>query len=296
MNWDNAGQLKSRTWNGETQVYGYDPAGQLLSVTAITPQSQPSSNSNPYRQVGNIQLRPETLLESYQYDGAGNMLTKYEEGSHTVMTYDSGNQLKTADTSGHVTQFQYDVGRLISQTGPEAKSMLYGFMDKVLVLTKGRGQRIGYDYYPDGQLAAKGPLRFTTKDQSAASANGASLFRQLSALESGDSGLEQSETQKQFEITEEYLWDGLGLLYRDGETYAIEPHPSGGVPIAATRDPQSQTSSYYINDILGTTLAAVHPDGVEIVSLTAFGKPGGLKTNSAPETAASKLSTDSVTP
>ena len=68
--------------------------------------------------------------------------------------------------------------------------------------------------------------------------------------------------------------NGVGrLTERDGETYAIEPHPSGGLPIVSTNDPQNRMNTYYINDILGTTLAVVHPDRIEIVPLTAFGRP-----------------------
>ena len=53
------------------------------------------------------------------------------------------------------------------------------------------------------------------------------------------------------------------------------------------------SATYYINDTLGTTLAAVHPHRFEIVPMTAFGKPAAakpgaavpasLETNSLPE-------------
>jgi YD repeat-containing protein len=48
--WDSANQLTSRTWNGQTQLYAYDPSGQLLSVT--------DGNSK-------------ALLESYAYEKQG---------------------------------------------------------------------------------------------------------------------------------------------------------------------------------------------------------------------------------
>ena len=286
--WDNAGQLTSRAWNGETQVYGYDPSGELTSVTALPPSAgenssfyQPASNPAPAAQP--------KLLESYRYDAAGNMLQKYEEGQTTVMTYDAANQLKTATMGADLVDFTYDAaGRLVSETGPEAKTRQYGFLDKILVLAKADGTRLGYDYYPDGQLAAKGPLQTPTAAQPA---SGTSLLKQLAAMGAGDDDLAQSETQKSMGVTEEFVWEGLALFYRDRETFAIEPHPSGGVPIVSTNDPQNGMNTYYINDILGTTLAVVHPDHIEIVPLTAFGRPRPATQSSAPNAEPPKLST-----
>lgn len=60
----------------------------------------------------------------------------------------------------------------------------------------------------------------------------------------------------------------------------MEPHVSGGVPLLSTQGPTSEPV-YYINDILGTTLAVVSSDRVEIAPMTAFGKPTGVKPASA---------------
>ncbi len=43
---------------------------------------------------------------------------------------------------------------------------------------------------------------------------------------------------------------------------------------------------------LGTTLAVVHPEGVEIVPLTAFGNPRGATSPSTAKVEAPKLSTE----
>ncbi len=298
--WDAAGQMTSRQWNGETQVYSYDASGQLLTVATPASTASPASqaaagaSASDYRKASNPPSAAANILESYSYDAAGNMLEKYEEGVRTVMTYDAGNELKTATVRGIATAFAYDnAGRLLSDFGPDAKTREYGFQDKVLVLTKPGGIRIGYDYYPDGQLAAKGPLQSGSRaGTSAGEKTGVSLADQLSALKETDSDLEQSDTQKAMGITEEFLWDGLALLYRNGETYAVEPHPNGGIPIAATNDPQSDTRTYFINDIIGTTLAVIHPDGIEIVPLTAFGKPRTSNLPSALKPEVPKISTE----
>jgi len=52
----------------------------------------------------------------------------------------------------------------------------------------------------------------------------------------------------------------------------MEPHFSGGAPAASSPAPTAPLT-YYLTDILGTTLAVVHPDRLEILPLTAFGKP-----------------------
>jgi YD repeat-containing protein len=319
--WDAAGQLLSRTWNGERQTYSYDLSGQLLTVSAASashPERSAPLSKDPANLKSDIRKASSTtpppaanhlLIESYKYDSAGNMLEKFEHGLKTVMTYDAANQLKTSTSTSILggtqspasqTIFQYDLaGRLVSSChpeppeGPQTVSREYGLLDKVLVLTRPDGTRIGYDYYPDGQLAAKGPLpkELSSNPQSATpnaqpQKSGLELLKQLVTLKAEDADLAPSAEQKTMGVTEELVWDDLALLYRNGETYAIEPHVSGGVPIASSRDPQSVTKTYFINDILGTTLAVITPDRIQITPLTAFGKPLAMKTGSSltPET------------
>jgi YD repeat-containing protein len=259
------------------------------------------------------------LLEFYRYDAAGNMLEKFEDGLKTEMTYDAANQLSTAATSeGEKTSFQYDAaGRLTTSTShvernegshgsPATTARSYGLLDKVLVLTKSDGTQIGFDYYPDGQLAAKGPLT-KNADQAAKTALESPAtnplqagFQQLKALVASKNpshDLVQSAEQQAMKITEELAWDGLALLYRNGTSYAIEPHISGGIPVASTNDPAAPAKTYYINDILGTTLARITPDRVEVMPMTAFGKPRGTNiANSAAPSAAPTLSPEPVVP
>ena len=47
---------------------------------------------------------------------------------------------------------------------------------------------------------------------------------------------------------------------------------SGSICVAPFSNP-SATPTYFLNDILGTTLAVIHPDRIEVVPMTAFGKP-----------------------
>ena len=62
---------------------------------------------------------------------------------------------------------------------------------------------------------------------------------------------------------EEFMWDGLALIWRSGVTYINEPYVTGGNPVLAGDD-------VLFNDMLGSTLA-VNGKSVE---MTSFGETG----------------------
>ena len=273
--WDAAGQLLSRTWNGETQLYGYDPSGQLLSVTEGR-TVQGSASESPTRAADEVtevnnpdpnSLAISSILERYQYDMAGNMLSKAEQGKETTMAYDVANQLVSTRTGDQITGFSYDAaGRLKTRTiGDQVQTRHYGFLDKVLLLENPDGSRIAYDYYPDGHLAAKADLPPRVDVEGSHPSKPLAL---LTALDEPASDKAATPIQS---FREELVWDGLALLYRNNVSYAVESHLSGGVPLVASRG-TTEPPTYYISDILGTTLAIISSDIVELVPMTAFGK------------------------
>lgn len=258
--WDDAGQLLARAWNGETQLYKYDKAGQLLEVNAINhadlAKVAPAATASASG-LSTINAQPSTLIESYQYDLAGNISEKFEHGLTTAMTYDPANQLATLSTSGtsgaisnqpSTINFGYDpAGRITERAAPESENhqssianhkSTYGYLDKLLRLDRSDAT-ILYDYYPDGQLATKSVIP-TNHDSPITS------------------------------HAEDFIWDGLTLLYRNGTGYATEPHISGGIAVSKTKD---GATSYVINDILGTAMAIVTDTQLKLASLTAFGRP-----------------------
>jgi hypothetical protein len=162
-----------------------------------------------------------------------------------------------------------------------------------LTVAQSGGTRIGFDYYPDGQLAAKAPLPAGVElTKAGGKSNSVSGFFAKLAGEKPDEETPESsamQTALNQNLREQLVWDGLALLYRNGVAYAVEPHVSGGVPVTASAGPGA-IPTYYVNDILGTTLAVIRPDGVEIVPMTAFGKPKGG------QGAASALSPESALP
>ena len=106
------------------------------------------------------------------------------------------------------------------------KTYRYGYLDKVMSVSDGK-QKLTYDYHADGQIA------------SANYGNGK---------------------------TEEFLWDGLALIHRDGEQFINEPHIGGGNPVVSSKGVS------YFNDMLGTTVGSKSNGKYSAAVLTAFGE------------------------
>lgn len=249
--WDSANQLTRRTWNGETQRYEYDSGGQLLKVLDD--------------QTGQV-------LESYRYDPAGNMLEKKVGERRAGMAYNAANQLvkvydlpSVADDDAEnraagavmaqgkpaleVGAYSYDkAGRMLGIEGQGTNA--YGWLDKVTELTQPDGSKVTFTYWPDGQLAANQAIAAASIKNTPQGAN------------------------PQPNIAHDtFLWDGLALLKRNDTIYIIEPHPSGGIPVASHPVGRPDQITWHLNDLLGTTLATVKQGAPRFAKLTAFGQP-----------------------
>jgi len=258
--WDAASQVTKRSWDSATQRYEYDPSGQLLKV---------------------IDDASGTVLEAYTYDKAGNMLEKVIGDEKTTMTYNAANELDTrtvvkgGDGAGRdgspqpsvastKLTYRYDqAGRLLGYEGGPQNH--YGWLDKLTDITLPDGSKVAYTYWPDGQLASK-KMETPHATDATDTKNDAGIQRVSNSPSTINS---QPSTAPQ----EHFLWDGLALLRRNDTVYLIEPHPSGGVPIASHPVGASGPVTYYLNDMLGTTLATVQDGEVEYAKLTTFGQP-----------------------
>ena len=249
--WDAADQLSSRTWNGVKLDYGYDPAGQLLSVTDSGEKE---------------------LIEAYRYDPAGNMRARFAHRALTVMTYNAANHLERSynlpaaldiddalalsvaelekAATKTITHLYDKAGRLL---GDDPKNPTrYGWLDKLVEAPLPGGGKVRHEYWPDGHIASV--------------TNVPGSIRPVSTL--------------QAPAKETFLWDGLALIKRNDTIYIIEPHPSGGIPIASHPVERPDQITYHLNDMLGTTLATVGPAGIHFTALSSFGAPQArLETN-----------------
>jgi len=148
-------------------------------------------------------------------------------------------------------------------TGPSGGAMsTYGWLDKVTTLTQPDGTQVAFEYWPDGQLAAK---KILTTENTESTETGIQKISNPPAT--------PSPINAKPSTSETFLWDGLALLRRNDTIYIIEPHPSGGVPIASHPVGDNNNLTYYLNDMLGTTLATVEGGVTRYAKLTAFGQP-----------------------
>ncbi len=188
------------------------------------------------------------------------MLTKTLNGELTTMTYNAANQLVTSTTgsSDPLTYSYDDAGRLLGSGG--ALISTYGWLDKITTAQQANGSTLTYQYWPNGHIAS-----ITSK--------GAPSLAPTEPSSTSPSTALSSET---------FLWDGLALIKRNDTLYLIEPHPSGGIPIASHPVGEPEMITYHLNDLLGTTLATVGPEGIRFSNLTSFGQPLKSPSNAAP--------------
>ncbi len=244
ISYDATGRLVSMIFAGGpipsplTLTYQWDDADQVLRRTwAGEIQRYQYDLAGRLAKVFDDQTGKE--VESYSYDKAGNIVEKTIDGEKTVMVYNAANELVSSIGPDGTHAYTYDkAGRLI---GPPQKT--YGWLDKVIRTVSPIGTPIALTYWPDGQLAAEGSA----------------------------SGDVSKVTWQPGSDGETFLWDGLALLRRNDVIYIAEPHPSGGVAVASHLI-GSNEMTYYINDLLGTTLAVIKGGAIEYSHLTSFGQ------------------------
>jgi YD repeat-containing protein len=264
--WDAGNELVSRSWNGETQWFSYDVAGRLTGVFSDRAKTK--------------------ALETYQYDPAGNITEKMVYDEKAAMNYNAANQLVQMSGNGRSVSYTYDAAGRLTETVDSAvgkTSNHYGWLDKTVTLERKGIGAIALDYYPDGHLAVKGVvdsvLLAESMKPSATPVRGkdeegtfAKLMK-LVGLRTEDEAMNANACQTQMKVADVYVWDGLGLLRRNQEVYAIEPHISGGAAVYVARVGDLKSGRYLINDMLGTTLAEVDGEQIRFNNLSSFGLP-----------------------
>ncbi len=275
------------------QHYRYDLLGRLVAVTSPEfPQ----------------------LDETYVYDESGNLLEKTVAGKTATFTYDLANQLRTRETGGEITRYRYDkAGRLAEERvgNTVVADYRYGYRDRVMeVVRDDSAARFFYD--AGGLLVGKQKGKLPDPAYQIAHA-GFGFF----GKDEGPAPVYESTG------IEPWVWEdafGAGgaprgakaLLARGAETFANEPHVSGGVPIVSKtvasgtspmKDPVEQDLSYHVSDFLGNSLLELRDEektgfdgsrkstagfayltaslGSEVVGNSASGEVGGSEASGA---------------
>lgn len=154
LQYDKLGRLKTRTGPDSTTGYGYDPSGNLLTVTegaAVLTRTY-----EPTRDLVSTYTNAAGDVIGYTYDANGNLSTLTYPGGKTVTYgYDTNDRMvKVTDWSGRITKMGYDLsGRLTSIKRPNGttRRMAYDAAGQMTNFTEVR---------PRGELIASQSWRY----------------------------------------------------------------------------------------------------------------------------------------
>ena len=197
----------------------------------------------------------------YFYSDDGTLIGKAFNGKRVNFEYDlRGQLLAVKDAQGNdLERYTYDpAGNRLSKT-INGLTTTYTY-DKAnqLVTSTVNGVTTHYKYDAAGRMIQAGDKKYIYNGQNKVAEvrqNGKTIARfeynidgQIAKAIYGDK-------------VEEFMWDGLALIWRSGVTYINEPYVTGGNPVMAGDD-------VLFNDMLGSTLA-VNGNPVE---MTSFGE------------------------
>ena len=199
----------------------------------------------------------------YFYSDDGTLTGKAFNGNRVNFEYDlRGQLLAVKDAQGKdLERYTYDpAGNRLSKTINGVTTTYTYDKANQLVTSTVNGVTTHYKYDAAGRMVQAGDKSYIYNGQNKVSEvrqNGKTVAKfeynidgQIAKAIYGDK-------------VEEFIWDGLALIWRSGVTYINEPYVTGGNPVMAGDD-------VLFNDMLGSTLA-VNDKAVE---MTSFGETG----------------------
>ena len=197
----------------------------------------------------------------YFYADDGTLIGKAFNGKRVNFEYDlRGQLLAVKDTQGKdLERYTYDpAGNRLSKTINGVTTTYTYDKANQLVTSTVNGVTTHYKYDAAGRMIQAGDKKYIYNGQNKVAEvrqNGKTIAKfeynidgQIAKAIYGDK-------------VEEFMWDGLALIWRSGVTYINEPYVTGGNPVMAGDD-------VLFNDMLGSTLA-VNGKSVE---MTSFGE------------------------
>ena len=197
----------------------------------------------------------------YFYADDGTLIGKAFNGTRVNFEYDlRGQLLAVKDASGKdLERYTYDpAGNRLSKTINGVTTTYTYDKANQLVTSTVNGKTTHYKYDAAGRMIQAGDKKYIYNGQNKVvevRQNGKTIARfeynidgQIAKAIYGDK-------------VEEFMWDGLALIWRSGVTYINEPYVTGGNPVMAG-------DNVLFNDMLGSTLA-VNGNPVE---MTSFGE------------------------
>ena len=183
-------------------------------------------------------------IQHYSYDKKGQLTAVVDFATHEVVeqyVYDPAGNILRKTVNGRTTVYTYDkANQLVSSecngkitkyeydaagrlVKEGNKSYTYAWLDKLVSVSEAGKVSANFSYHFDGQIA----------------------------------GVTYADGRR-----ENYLWDGLALIHRDGTELLNEPAVTGGNPVLSG-------DKVLFNDLLGNTLGVKDQSSYQPIRMTA---------------------------
>ena len=233
-----------QTVNGVPVEYSYDKYGRLVRKALMGFSGSPAVSELKYfyDPDGTIIAREVNgVRQAYKYDRRGQLL---EVVGQERYAYDPAGNILSKTVNGVTTTYRYDRANQLVSSETEGKvtkyaydaagrlvkegnkSYTYAWLDKLVSVSEAGKVSANFSYHFDGQIA----------------------------------GVTYADGRR-----ENYLWDGLALIHRDGTELLNEPAVTGGNPVLSG-------DKVLFNDMLGNTLGVKGKNAYQPIKMTAFGE------------------------
>ena len=197
----------------------------------------------------------------YFYSDDGTLTGKAFNGKRVNFEYDlRGQLLAVKDASGKdLERYTYDpAGNRLSKTINGVTTTYTYDKANQLVTSTVNGVTTHYKYDAAGRMIQAGDKNYIYNGQNKV----AEVWQDGKTIAKFEYNIDGQIAKAIYgDKVEEFIWDGLALIWRSGVTYINEPYVTGGNPVIAGDD-------VLFNDMLGSTLAV----NGKPVEMTAFGE------------------------
>ncbi len=199
----------------------------------------------------------------YFYADDGTLIGKAFNGKRVNFEYDlRGQLLAVKDASGKdLERYTYDpAGNRLSKTINGVTTTYTYDKANQLVTSTVNGVTTYYKYDAAGRMIQAGDKKYIYNGNNKVVA----IWQNGDIIAKFEYNIDGQISKAIYgNKVEEFMWDGLALIWRSGVTYINEPYVTGGNPVMAG-------DAVLFNDMLGSTLA-VNDKAVE---MTSFGETG----------------------
>ena len=235
---------------GKYQIrYTYTPHNELATKTLYSPSGKELGTlAYRYKKNGRISGRTVNgMRQDYVYDKMDRLVCVLGENGKCLerYSYDKRGNIVEKETNGKKAVFTYNRANQLVRKSFE------------------NGKDVEYRYDALGRLIREGDRTYTYNSRNKITA----VFEQgkrIAAYSYTVSGQIASITRDG--NIENFVWDGLALIERNGKSVLNDPYPNGGTPVLLGTD------TVLLTDILGTTVGMVEGEEYRPINQTMYGE------------------------